>query len=108
MFPAPSKGKAPTSKFDLTKTTERIRGRTGIKDLAAHDLRRTAASRMTGMGIPRLTVTKILNHVEPGVTAVYDRHSYDREKREALEQWALRLRVIVSELREVGTEEVTP
>jgi Phage integrase family len=85
VFPAPlSKGKAPTSKFDLTKTTERIRGRTGIKDLTAHDLRRTAASRMTGMGIPRLTVSKILNHVEPGVTAVYDRHSYDREKREAL------------------------
>ena len=109
VFPAPlSKGKAPTSKFDLTKTTERIRKRTGIKDLAAHDLRRTAASRMTSMGIPRLTVSKILNHVEPGVTAVYDRHSYDREKREALEQWALRLRVIVSGLREVGTEEVAP
>ena len=109
VFPAPlSKGKAPTSKFDLTKTTERIRGRTGIKDLTAHDLRRTAASRMTGMGIPRLTVSKILNHVEPGVTAVYDRHSYDREKREALEQWALRLRIIVSGLREVGAEEVAP
>jgi integrase len=109
VFPAPlSKGKAPTSKFDLTKTTERIRGRTGIKDLTAHDLRRTAASRMTSMGIPRLTVSKILNHVEPGVTAVYDRHSYDREKREALEQWALRLRIIVSGLREIGTEELAP
>jgi integrase len=109
VFPAPlSNGKAPTSKFDLTKTTERIRKRTGIKDLTAHDLRRTAASRMTGMGIPRLTVSKILNHVEPGVTAVYDRHSYDREKREALETWALRLRVIVSGLREVGAEEVAP
>jgi hypothetical protein len=60
------------------------------------------------MGIPRLTVSKILNHVEPGVTTVYDRHSYDREKREALEQWALRLRIIVSGLREVGTEEVAP
>jgi hypothetical protein len=54
------------------------------------------------------SVVRILNHVEPGVTAVYDRHSYDREKREALETWALRLRVIVSELREVGAEEVAP
>ena len=43
------------------------------------------------MGVPRLVVAKVLNHVETGVTAVYDRHSYDREKREALEAWAARL-----------------
>ena len=56
---------------------------------------------MTGMGIPRLTVGKILNHAEPGVTAVYDRHSYDKEKRDALDQWARRLMVIVSNIKEV-------
>ena len=82
--------------------TERIRKRTGIKDFKAHDLRRTASSLMTGMGIPRLTVSKILNHVEPGVTAVYDRHSYDAEKRDALEKWARRLSMIVSDLRQVS------
>jgi integrase len=59
-----------------------------------HDLRRTAASLMTGMGIFRLTVSKILNHVERGVTAVYDRHSYDKEKRHALEAWAHKLKSI--------------
>lgn len=53
-----------------------------------HDLRRTAASNMTGVGIPRLTVSKILNHVETSVTAIYDRHSYDREKQDALQRWA--------------------
>jgi integrase len=56
-----------------------------------HDLRRTAASHMTAMGIPRLTVSKILNHVETGVTAVYDRYSYDGEKRHALVSWATAL-----------------
>ncbi len=80
------------------KAVERIRERTKCKDFTAHDLRRTAASMMTGMGIPRLTVSKILNHVEPGVTAVYDRHSYDREKREALEAWSRRLQLLVSDL----------
>jgi hypothetical protein len=30
------------------------------------------------------------------VTAVYDRHSYDAEKREALEAWAARLMTVVS------------
>ena len=79
---------------------KRIRELAGVKNVRIHDLRRTAASLMTGMGIPRLTVGKILNHSEPGVTAVYDRHSYDREKRDALDKWGRRLMVIVSELKE--------
>ncbi len=61
-----------------------------------HDLRRTAASHMTSMGIQRLVVSKILNHVEPGVTAVYDRHSYDQEKRKALNAWGRKLESIIS------------
>ncbi len=32
-------------------------------------------------------MSKILNHVESGITAVYDRHSYDAEKRHALDLW---------------------
>jgi hypothetical protein len=36
------------------------------------------------------------------VTAIYDRHSYDKEKREALEAWGRRLRLIVSSLRDVS------
>ena len=77
------------------KTVERIRRRAGI-DFRGHDLRRTAASYMTSMGTPRLVVAKILNHVETNITAVYDRHSYDKEKREALEAWAERLEDIVA------------
>lgn len=68
----------------------------GMADVVPHDLRRTAASHMTALGIPRLTVSKILNHVEHSVTAVYDRHSYDPEKRDALEKWARKLRGLVA------------
>jgi integrase len=82
------------------KALERIQEATSI-DFVGHDFRRTAASMMTGMGIPRLTVKKILNHVEREITAVYDRHSYDMEKREALEAWAKRLMTIVSEAQGV-------
>lgn len=67
----------------------------GLVDVVPHDLRRTAASHMTGLGVPRLVVSKILNHVERGVTAVYDRHSYDPEKRDALEKWARKLRTFL-------------
>jgi integrase len=85
------------------KALERIHATTGIP-FRGYDLRRTAASMMTGVGIPRLTVSKILNHVEPGVTAVYDRHSYDKEKGEALDEWSKRLMLLVSDLREVKAE----
>ena len=64
-------------------------------DFKAHDLRRTAASMMASGGIPRLTISKILNHAESGVTAVYDRHGYDPEKRAALDWWAVKLQAIL-------------
>ncbi|MGC4086223.1 MAG: site-specific integrase [Vicinamibacterales bacterium] len=62
-----------------------------VADIRPHDFRRTAASLMTAGGIPRLTVAKILNHVDCSVTAVYDRHGYDAEKRQALDWWGMKL-----------------
>jgi hypothetical protein len=47
-------------------------------------------------GIPRLTLSMILNHVERSVTAVYDRHSCDAEKRAALDWWDAKLRAILN------------
>ena len=84
------------------KAVHRIRRASGVEDFTPHDLRRTVASHMTSMGIPRLTVSKLLNHAERGVTAVYDRYGYDREKREAVEAWERRLAEIVrGDLRRV-------
>lgn len=67
----------------------------GLVDFVGHDLRRTAASLMAGGGVPRLVIAKILNHVEQGVTAVYDRHSYDAEKQAALSWWSSKLTAIL-------------
>jgi integrase len=80
----------------LKGTKEDIGPTINLEYLTPHDLRRTAATGMTALGINRLVVSKILNHVETGVTAVYDRHSYDAEKRHALEVWASHLEGIVS------------
>jgi integrase len=82
----------------LTRAVDRNTRTIGVEDFTPHDLRRTAASHMAGLGIPRLVISKILNHVEPGITAVYDRHSYDPEKREALSRWAERLRGLVNSM----------
>jgi len=80
----------------VQKAAERIKKNAGV-DFVPHDLRRTAATFMTSMGISRLVVSKILNHVEQGVTAVYDRHSYDEEKREALALWGDRLERMIDD-----------
>ncbi len=66
------------------------------KPFTPHDLRRTAASHIASLGISRLVVSKLLNHVEKGVTAIYDRHSYDKEKRQAIEDWGLKLWEVIS------------
>lgn len=98
IFPSPQ-----TDRHITPEAVDHALRRHGLEHLGftfwVHDLRRSAASHMTGMGISRLVVSKILNHVEKGVTAVYDRHSYDREKRQALETWGRKLQDIVE-----GTE----
>ena len=99
VFPGPRGGYIE----NVQKAIQKIREVTGI-DFTGHDLRRTAATQMTSMGIPRFTVQKILNHAEPGVTKIYDRYSYDAEKREALESWSKRLKVMVSDLKELKTK----
>lgn len=86
---------------NVWRTVERIRKASGV-DFRAHDLRRTTSTMMTGQGIPRLIVSRILNHTgdddgAPRITGVYDRHPYFQEQREALEAWAVRLDAILNE-----------
>jgi len=59
----------------------------GVSDWRPHDLRRTAATGMARLGTPRLVIAKLLNHADNSITAVYERASYDAEKREALATW---------------------
>jgi len=84
----------------IKKPTEADQEATLTKDdpewFTPHDFRRTAATNMTKADHSRLIVSKILNHVEGGVTKVYDQHSYDKEKRQALETWGRRLDAIIN------------
>jgi len=68
-------------------------------DFRSHDLRRTAATRMAAAGVPREHISRVLNHIEggPRSTRVYDRYSYDAEKRRALEVWARDLKRIIEQ-----------
>jgi integrase len=95
LFPSP-RGDKPVRGSSVDHALRNNRDVLMVGDATPHDLRRTAASHMTGMGVSRLTISKILNHAEPGVTAVYDRHSYDQEKRQALDVWGRRLSGILA------------
>ncbi|HEX9942994.1 MAG TPA: site-specific integrase, partial [Thermoanaerobaculia bacterium] len=61
-----------------------------LPSFTSHDLRRTVASTMTReLAVQRFIVAQVLNHksADRGVTAIYDRHDYRPEKRDALTRW---------------------
>ena len=94
VFPGVSRDKS-LSPRTISQTIIKNREAFGIDHFTPHDLRRTMTSLTTGMGIPRLTVSKILNHSEGGITKIYDLHTYDAEKRQALETWERKLKGIL-------------
>jgi integrase len=53
-----------------------------------HDLRRTARSLMSRIGIRSEVAENLLGHVQPGIVAVYNRYEYVQEKAQALRQLA--------------------
>lgn len=61
-----------------------------------HDLRRTFATRLNGLGVMPHVVEKTLNHTLQGVMAVYNRADYEAERTEAMQKWADELNRIVS------------
>ena len=65
-----------------------------------HDLRRTVATHMAILGISPIVIGHILNHITAtrgSVTlAHYVRHTYEAEKRAAVDLWADRLAAIVN------------
>jgi len=91
--------RGPITVFAVAKAIERSLDHFGIDHFTSHDLRRSAATHMEGLGISPFVVAHLLNHVsitKASVTSrVYARYDYGKEKREAVEQWAAHLRGIV-------------
>ena len=62
-----------------------------------HDLRRTAATRLAGLGVPGEDVSAILNHMRQDVTGRhYDQYARAHEKRIALTGWSAELARILN------------
>jgi len=74
----------------------------GIRGWRLHDLRRTIVSGMARMGIPPHVADKILNHQSgtiSGVAAVYQRHDFLAERKDALDQWSAHVTNLVSQFK---------
>lgn len=98
VFPSPS-GDKPITAHAATRAMSRARPTLGLSHFRVHDLRRTVATGMASLGVNPHTISLVLDHISATkgtVTgAVYVKYSFDREKRQALEQWAMYLADIV-------------
>jgi integrase len=64
-----------------------------------HDLRRTCATGMAELGVQPHIIEAVLNHVsghKGGVAGVYNRASYESDKRRALDLWANHVQALVT------------
>ena len=64
--------------------------------VTTHDLRRTAATIMASLGVHRVVVDAIQNHVDGTVGGIYDRYKYYPEKCDALLRLARRIEEVAS------------
>jgi integrase len=70
---------------------ETASSRTALEPFTLHDLRRTAATGMAGIGISHHVVDRVLNHVGgkiTGIARIYNRAEYLDERKAALNAWS--------------------
>jgi integrase len=78
-----------------------------VKEWRPHDIRRTVATGLAELGIAPHIVEGVLNHQsghKAGVAGVYNRSTYEREKRTALNRWSEHLRSLL----DGGEQKIVP
>lgn len=63
---------------------ERVRERLPVTKWAPHDLRRSSRTLLAALGCPDAVAEAILGHMQSGIRGIYNRHTYDKERREWL------------------------
>lgn len=91
------------AKAALDKRINEARARAGIlKPMPAwvlHDLRRSSATGMARLGVAPHVIDAVLNHISgyrAGVTGVYLRDNYSRERRVAMDLWGAHVETLLS------------
>ena len=100
----PPTGKTPVdrwsrAKISLNEAAARMNNGRALPDWRIHDLRRTVATGLQRLGIGLQVVEAVLGHISgsrAGIVGIYQRHTFDAEKKAALEAWARHVDAIVS------------
>ncbi|WP_395069792.1 tyrosine-type recombinase/integrase [Paraburkholderia silvatlantica] len=72
------------------------RPRLTVTHWSAHDLRRTTRTLLAMLGCPNEIAEAVLGHVQPGIIGIYNRHTYDSERRDWLTHLSRRLEEVAS------------
>ncbi len=79
---------------------ESARPRLSVTKWAPHDLRRTGRTQLAALGCSADVAEAVIGHMPTGIRGVYDRHSYDKERRE----WLTRLSEHLERLAHAGSK----
>jgi integrase len=83
----------------LDREAARLNNGAPLPPWRLHDLRRTVATSLQRLGVALPVIEAVLGHISgsrAGVVGIYQRHTFDDEKRAALDAWATRLIAIGS------------
>lgn len=92
----------PVNNAALSRAIDRMAGPLGAKDVppwgrwTPHDLRRTMRTGLSACRIRPDIAELTIGHTKRGITAVYDLHGFEAERRAALEAWEARLLAIIA------------
>jgi integrase len=89
------------------KLLERLKVRSGVRDWSWHDLRRTARTGMTYLGVPQADAEAALNHQSSRgkLVAIYDQSGPSPSGLKALRDWQAYVTAIVREEKSPGEAE---
>lgn len=92
-----------TSISGWSRAKRQIDELSGVADWRIHDLRRTVATGLQKLGVNLQTIEAVLGHTSgsrSGVVGVYQRHSFDAEKRAALDAWGAHVMSLIESGRQ--------
>lgn len=100
LVPSNKKTNSSVSKVLLAQALRRILASDKVPEIEPfmiRDLRRTARSYLSSLGVTQEVARKIMNHSLNGIDQVYDRYDYMDEMREALQNYSQTLEFIISQ-----------
>lgn len=95
----PARGKRGKTFNGWSKSKSALDKLSGVTGWTLHDLRRTYASKMAALGVAPHVIERLLNHVSgtiSGVAAIYNRHHFMPEMKEAVEKYEREIARIIA------------